>query len=1038
MARRFRPNRGPGYTLPEMSASGPGHSAVPGPDSVIAAARNPWGWRLASLLAVVAVLATDALTQRGFAHAMFYIPCVLLAALTEERPWLLGVTLGCVVLATIGLALSPPAPVGFPLWQVIGNRLGSVLIMVGAAAFAWYHLGLKVRMTDTQSRLAHTSASLRRQNALIEMASSVAHMGAWSLDVGTGQVDWSDETARIHGEAPGFRPVLDTALDFYLPDDRPRITAAVEACLHTGGGFDLEAQIIVRDGRPRWVRSVGRAVRAGNGAVVAIEGAFMDIHEAKRAQEELRESHDAFVHLAEAMPLIVWSATPDGRMDFFNQALLDQTGSRREELTEHAGVDPIVHPDDRARLRAEWRQARRSGRPVALATRMRDRAGGYRWHMIQAEPVRDAEGSIVRWYGSGADIHERTMLAERAEALARRLSATLESITDAFLLLDDQWRVVFMNTCAEHLLDRRREDLLNTDIWEQFPEAAGSEFERRYRLAVQTGQPVEFEAPFEPLDKFFLVKAIPSNEGLALYFHDITARRESEKQLRLLETAVARIDDIILITEAGTIDGDGPKIVFVNDAFERHTGWRRDEVLGRTPRLLQGPGTQREELVRIREALQEYRPVSAQLLNYRKDGAELWLDLSITPIADRSGTLTHFVAVQRDITQSRNLEQQRRQSQHLESIGRLTGGVAHDFNNLLTVILGNAELIPSRAPDDSELLGLASMVTTAAEKGAAMIQRLLAFARQQPLEPRSVDVGALVSGMDGLLRRVLGAHIQISLARAPGLWPAQIDPGQLESALLNLCINARDAMADGGVLSIEASNVELDAGYAGTQGDLQPGRYVMVAVSDTGCGIPRDKLGRVFEPFYSTKNAIGGTGLGLSMVYGFVKQSRGHVAIYSEPGQGTTVRMYLPQADVAAVAEVAAAACEPVARGQETILMVEDDNLVRRFVHHQLSGLGYRVLVASSGPEALPIIRSEAAIDLLFTDVVMPGGMTGRQLADAARAIRPGLRVLFTTGFTENAIVHQGRLDADARLLSKPYRRVDLARRIRDSLDEVV
>jgi PAS domain S-box-containing protein len=1019
-----------------MSARGPDYGAIPARDGVDAPVRDRWRWRLASLLALAAVLATEPLTQRGFAHAMFYIPCVLLAALTEERRWLFGVTVGSVVLAAGGLWLSPPAPADFPIWQVVGNRLGSIVITVAAALFAWYHLGLKLRMTATRDALARTSASLQRQNALIEMASSVAHMGGWSLDVATGTLDWSEETARIHGEAPGFLPALDTALEFYLPEERARISAVVAHCVATGAGFDLDARIRGRDGRCRWVRSVGRAVRGDDGTVVAIEGALMDITAATLAAEQLRASHEAFFQLAEAMPLIVWSATADGRMDFFNQALLDQTGSRREEFNDEVGVDPIVHPDDRAALRSEWRQARLAGRPVALATRMRDRVGGYRWHMIQAEPVRNAEGTITRWYGTSADIHERTLLAERAESLARRLSATLESITDAFLLLDDQWRVVYVNSHAERLLDRRREDLLNTDIWQQFPEAVDSEFQRRYQLAVQSGQPVEFESAFAPLGKLFLVKAFPSREGLALYFQDITARRESEDQLRLLETAAARIDDIILITEARPIDGEGPRIVYVNDAFERHTGWQRGEVIGRTPRMLQGSGTDRSELDRIRAALDAFRPVSARLLNYRKDGTEIWLDLAIVPIADESGWFTHFVAIQRDVTHSRDQERQRRQSQHLQSIGQLTGGVAHDFNNLLTVILGNAELIPARAPADRELLGLASMITTAAEKGAAMIQRLLAFARQQPLEPRSVDIAELVTGMDGLLRRVLGAPIQIELALPPGLWPAQIDPGQLESAILNLCINARDAMPDGGMLNIEASNTELDAGYAGVDELLQPGSYVLIAVSDTGCGIPPERIGRVFEPFFSTKHHSGGTGLGLSMVYGFVKQSRGHVAIYSEPGHGTTVRMFLPKATTAVAAVAAPATMEAVARGQETILMVEDDNLVRRFVHQQLVGLGYNVLVASSGPEALPIISSDVPIDLLFTDVVMPGGMSGRQLADAARAARPGLRVLFTTGFTENAIVHQGRLDPDARLLSKPYRRVDLATRIRESLDE--
>jgi len=372
----------------------------------------------------------------------------------------------------------------------------------------------------------------------------------------------------------------------------------------------------------------------------------------------------------------------------------------------------------------------------------------------------------------------------------------------------------------------------------------------------------------------------------------------------------------------------------------------------------------------------------------------------------------------------------------MEAIGKLTGGVAHDFNNLLQVISGNLQLLLKDVAGNERASQRVENALSGVGRGSRLASQLLAFGRRQPLEPKVVNAGRLVSGMGDMLRRTIGEGIEVEAMVSGGLWNTLIDPGQLENAVLNLAINARDAMGDEGKLTIEVGNAFLDDAYVLQHTDVAAGQYVVLAVSDTGTGIPPEIMNQVFEPFFSTKPHGKGTGLGLSMVYGFVKQSRGHVAIYSEPDQGTAVRMYLPRADSAADAVAPAAASEPVARGVETILLVEDDNLVRRFVRQQLADLGYQVLVAASGPEALPFLASGATIDLLFTDVVMPGGMTGRQLAEAARSMRPGLRVLFTSGYTENVIVHAGRLDPDARLLSKPYRRVDLARRIRDALDD--
>ena len=382
-----------------------------------------------------------------------------------------------------------------------------------------------------------------------------------------------------------------------------------------------------------------------------------------------------------------------------------------------------------------------------------------------------------------------------------------------------------------------------------------------------------------------------------------------------------------------------------------------------------------------------------------------------------------------------HLDRQLRQSQKMEAVGQLTGGVAHDFNNLLTVILGNAELMAEAVRDRPQLAKMVEMTARAAERGAELTQRLLAFSRRQPLDPRPVDVNRLVAGMDPMLRRTLGEHVEIERVQGAGLWTAMVDPGQLENAILNLSLNARDAMPNGGRLTIETANAHLDAAYAASQGEVEPGQYVMVAVSDTGTGMDAATMERAFEPFFTTKDVGKGSGLGLSMVYGFAKQSRGHVRLYSEPGQGTTVKLYLPRADGADQPGARASAAAAPARGSGRILLVEDDDLVRENAAGQLAGLGYEVVVAKSGPEAFAVLEKDGAFDLLFTDIVMPGGMNGRELAERARALRPGLPVLFTSGYTENAIVHHGRLDRGVELLAKPYRLQDLAAKVRAVLE---
>jgi signal transduction histidine kinase len=403
-------------------------------------------------------------------------------------------------------------------------------------------------------------------------------------------------------------------------------------------------------------------------------------------------------------------------------------------------------------------------------------------------------------------------------------------------------------------------------------------------------------------------------------------------------------------------------------------------------------------------------------------------------LRERGRTEAIEALVARRTAELERTSEQLRQAQKMESIGQLTGGVAHDFNNLLTVVIGTLDSVLDRARDD--VRPAIDSALKAAERGAALIRQMLAFSRRQVLNPQSVDINDLAGAMEDLLRRTLGDDIEIEMRRLAHLWPATADKGQVENALLNLAINARDAMPSGGKLTIETGNVHLDREYAASNAEVAPGDYVIIAVTDTGRGMPPDVVERAVEPFFTTKAVGKGSGLGLSMIYGFAKQSGGHLKIYSEVGHGTTVRLYLPRrrADtpIETMPDIAHADHPP---GGESILVVEDDELVRGFAVSQLQSLGYRVMEAADGPNAQKILDSDATIDLMLTDVVMPGGMTGRQLAEAAQRQRPALRILYTSGYTEDAIIHQGKLDPGVHFLSKPFRRQDLATKIREVLD---
>jgi signal transduction histidine kinase len=412
----------------------------------------------------------------------------------------------------------------------------------------------------------------------------------------------------------------------------------------------------------------------------------------------------------------------------------------------------------------------------------------------------------------------------------------------------------------------------------------------------------------------------------------------------------------------------------------------------------------------------------------------------LKPFAERELHATIQMALERRETEIalRASEDRLRQAQKMEVIGQLAGGVAHDFNNLLAIISGNLELVREIASEDGSMAEMLQDAQDAAIRGASLTQQLLAYSRRQPLAPEVLNVGTLVSSLTDLLGRTLGETIRISTRMAGDLWTTRVDPRQLENAILNLAVNARDAMPEGGRLTIEAANVGLDEHYAALQVEVAAGPYVMLAVSDTGIGMPPEVAAKALEPFFTTKPVGHGTGLGLSMVYGFVKQSQGHIKIYSEPGRGTTVKLYLPRAAVGGDGDIAPAQdrnVAPVARPGETVLVVEDDPMVRKLAVRLLTGLGYQVVEAENGPMALRLLDESPRVDLLLTDLILPEGMNGAMLARQIRERRPELKAVFMSGYAASAISHNGILEEGVPLLSKPFRKAELAEKIREVLD---
>ncbi|TVR80766.1 MAG: PAS domain S-box protein [Rhodospirillales bacterium] len=661
-------------------------------------------------------------------------------------------------------------------------------------------------------------------------------------------------------------------------------------------------------------------------------------------------------------------------------------------------------------IRRVWRRGQPENLPMHLGGE--GRAGRWREQYIYHLP----NGEVVALYDDITD-------QKRAEHVLRDSEARWRSIIEmqsiATMIVDKDNQIRFVNRAAEMLFGHASDKLVGAPFG--FPVVEGDVAE--IEIIRPNGGVVYAEMQSIPM-------RWRGEQQFLLFIRDISAHRRAEGDLRKLFQAIEQSPVSVVITD---VEG---RIEYVNPKFTEVTGYTYPEIVGKNPRVLKSGHTTAEEYTAMWQTIGSGNVWTGELLNRKKGGDLFWELASIAPVRDVHGKVTHYVAVKEEITERKATEERLRQVHKMQAIGELTGGIAHDFNNMLAIILGNLQLLEEDMAADPARRELIADAIWSAERGAELTSRLLAFARRQRLNPQITDINVVIREMTDLLRRTLGERIEIREVLSPAVGKTMIDRGQLENALLNLTVNARDAMPKGGVLTIATEAQVLGPADIPEGQPLKPGAYAVISVSDTGAGMPRDILDRIFEPFFTTKKFGKGSGLGLSMVYGFVNQSGGHITVDSVVGKGTTMKLYLRRSGASRDSRPDR---EPErAReggGGERILVVEDDDRVRKTAVRVLEKAGYRVVEAANATEALQRVAEMPRIDLLFSDVVLDDGSSGPELAAEVYRRRPGVRILLTSGYAEDRMAGAEIEGLAVDLLSKPYRRDALARKIREVLD---
>lgn len=730
-----------------------------------------------------------------------------------------------------------------------------------------------------------------------------------------------------------------------------------------------------------------------------------------RADEDLRRSQALLRMASEVSRVGAWQVDLPGHRPTWSDQACALFGRRPASLEE---LFESYAPECRSALRRDFAACTAEGRRFDRELRLATGA----WVRTMGQAVRDGEGRIVRLQGAVQDISERREVQENLRTLAQRLLDTLESIDSAFYMLDREWRFVFLNAEAERLLRRRRQELLGTIVWEEFSEAVGTPFHREFLHAVEEGVTVTVEEYYPPLECWFEVRAHPTPDGLAVYFRDVTRRHDAERRLRQQATLLDAAQDAILVR------GLDHRVRYWNRGAERLYGWSAEEALGRSVEdLLYADPTgfrqATEEVNRLGEWMGELEQIT-------RAGELRVVECRWTLMPDAGAIL----CINTDVTKRRQLEQQVMRARRMESLGTLAGGIAHDLNNVLSPILMALRILKDEETDAGKLR-LLDAVEVSAERGADMVAQVLSFARGVEGRRVPVDVEAVLGELISLARETFPKGIRLVVELVPPLRPLRADPTQLHQVLLNLFVNARDAMPDGGTLVLRAENLVLDEHFTASHLEAREGPYLRVEVIDTGCGIPREHLERVFDPFFTTKAVGQGTGLGLSTTLAIVRSHGGFMQVYSEPGQGTRFCVYLPLPADAATGD----APEPdeLPRGHgERILVVDDEASLRQITCQTLEAYGYQTLAAADGAEAVALFAERGSeVAAVLTDMAMPG-LDGPATIQALRDLDPQVRILGASGW----MADPRRVENLRHFLPKPCTAERLLRTLREVLDD--
>ncbi|KPX29624.1 Sensory box sensor histidine kinase/response regulator [Pseudomonas coronafaciens pv. garcae] len=879
---------------------------------------------------------------------------------------------------------------------------------------------------------------------------------------------------------------------FFTPQDRAsgQIDYEMHLALRQGRASD-ERWHVRKDGQLFWASGEMIPLRGAKGAHIGFVKILRDRTDEHLAGRAIEEAQERYRLAAKATNDAIWDWDLKADYILWNDALEQAYGHPLATLdTSSDWWIAQIHPDDRARIYASI-HAVIDGNGTAWTDEYRFRRldGSYADILDRGHVIRDAEGSAARMIGAMLDMSQMRkaeMALRRSEERSRTM---LETIEAAFAIIEvrfdaDDSPVDYRFIEANPAFERQAGvDLRGKWVTEFAPDLERFWFEA-YGHVAKTGEPASFENYAKAFERWFEVKAVrvgePADRQIAVMFSDVTARRDAEERLRTSE-AISRenVERVQLALAAGAIIGTWHWDLLsdrfaVDEAFSRafglepalgHEGLSLEQVIA-TVHPEDRPGL----IEAINAVITEGSLYAHQYRVRRADGIYYWIEANGRVDRAEDGTPLSFpgvlinvderrtVAAERDrataalrslndtleqrvaarTTELMQAEEKLRQSQKMEAVGQLTGGLAHDFNNLLAGISGALELMSTRIEQGrwSDVDKYIVTAQGAAKRAAALTHRLLAFSRRQTLDPQPTDVNRLMKGMTDLIQRTVGPSILVETIGTPGLWPTLVDASQLENALLNLCINARDAMPDGGRITIDASNRWVEDGATQVH-DLPEGQYLSLCVTDTGTGMTPEVMAKAFDPFFTTKPIGQGTGLGLSMIYGFANQSGGQVRIQSEVGKGTSIFIYLPRYDGAAVRDESDALIPPVEFTQsgETILIVDDEPTVRMLLTDSLGDLGYTLIEAADSLAGLKMLRSDVHIDLLITDVGLPGGMNGRQMADAGREVRPQLKTLFITGYAENAAIGDEQLGPGMRVLTKPFAIDALTSRVQELMN---